>query len=76
MSGSMFCAMTHVPRMFEEGTLYAPLHRMLVQSGFQNEITCMYCQWGAHWPFSEIVKGCKQERGQMQSMWKINNRSV
>ena len=40
MSGSKFCAMTHVPRMFEKGTLYAPLNRMLVQSGFQYEITC------------------------------------
>ena len=40
MSGSMFCAMTHVPCMLEEGTLYTPLNRMLVQSGFQYEITC------------------------------------
>ena len=40
MSGSMFCAMTRVPRMFEKGTLYASLNRMLVQSGFQYEITC------------------------------------
>ena len=40
MSGSKFCAMTQVPCMFEEGTLYAPLNRMLVQSGFQYEITC------------------------------------
>ena len=30
----------NVPHMFEEGTLYTPLNRMLLQAGFQYEITC------------------------------------
>ena len=75
MSSSMFCAMTHVPRMFEEGTLYMPPQQDVsaIRVSVRNY---MYSQWEAHGPFSEIVKGRNQERGRMQSIWKINNRSV